>query len=73
MHNSIVILLISSTKMAFFFLPGLATGRSHAAGVQPDPATPSSALLASPAYSPCPDVNREIDLLAIGSLGCLTL
>ena len=55
-----------------FILPGLAIGRSHATSVQHDPVTPSSALLVPPISSPCPGANGGIDLLAIGSSGCLT-
>ena len=50
-----------------FFLPEPATDRSHAAGVQHDPVTPSSALLALPISFPCLDANGGTDLLAIGS------
>ena len=38
----------------------------------PDLAPPSSFLLVPLAFSPCPDVNRGIDLLAIGSSECLS-
>ena len=56
-----------------FFLPGPANDHFHAADVQHDPASPSSALLAPPVSSSCLDANERIDLQAIGSLGCLTL
>ena len=48
-------------------------GHSHAANDQHDLTTPSSVVLVPPAFSPCPDVNGGLDLLAIGSLECLTL
>ena len=41
--------------------------------LQHDFATPSSFLLVALAFSSCPDANGRIDLLATGSLGCMTL
>ena len=48
-----------------FFLLGLVTSHSHAASIQLDPVTPSSASLVPFISSPCPDANGGIDLLAI--------
>ena len=59
-------------RSRFFFLSRPATSCSHAAGVQPNPITPSSASLVPPVSSPFPSANGGIDLLAIGSSGCLT-
>ena len=72
MQSSTTILHISSTKIVFFFLYGPATSSSHDVCVQPDPITLSSASLVPPVSSPFPSDNVEIDLLAIGSSGCLT-
>ena len=67
MEGSTAILLISSTKIEFFFLPGPTTGHSHAIGIQNYPITPSSALLVPHVSSPCSDANGGIDPLALGS------
>ena len=67
----------SSTAILHIFPPssrlfsGPAIGFSHVAGVQQDPVTPSFSLV-PPVSSPCSSANGGIDLLAIGSSGCLT-
>ena len=56
-----------------FFLPGLANDLFHIADVQRDPSIPLFSLLAPHVSSPCLDANEEINLRAIGSLGCWSL
>ena len=56
-----------------FFQSTPVIGHSHAISTQPNLATPSSVLLVPLAFSPCPDINGEIDLLVIGSLKCSSL
>ena len=56
-----------------FFLSRPTTGYSHAASVQHDLTTLSSVLLVPPVFSPSPNANGGIDLLAIGSSDGLTL
>ena len=51
---------------------GLHQDRSQATCVQHNLATPSSTLHVPYVSSLCPGANRGIDLLAIGSSGCLT-
>ena len=49
---------------------GPVTSHSHTVSARPDFATPSSVLFVPLSFSPCPDVNRRIDLLVIGSSEC---
>ena len=56
-----------------FSLSGPATGCSPAASIWCGLTAPSSALLAPPVSSPCPNANRGIGHLAIGSSDWLTL
>ena len=56
-----------------FFQSGLATNHSRVVSARPDLATLSSVLLVPLVFSPCPDANGGIDLLAIGSSECSSL
>ena len=56
-----------------FFRSRLAAGHSQAVRARPDLATLSFSLLVPLAFSPCPDVNGGIGLLAIGSSECSSL
>ena len=56
-----------------FFQSRPATGHSQVVNAQPDSATFSFVLLVPLAFSPCPDANGGIGLLAIGSSECLLL
>ena len=56
-----------------FFLSRSITGHFPTTIVRHELITLSSALLAPPVSSPCPDANRGIDLLAIRSSDWLTL
>ena len=56
-----------------FFQSRLTTGRSRAVRARPNLATLSFVLLVPLAFSPCPDTNGRIGLLAIGSSECLSL
>ena len=53
-----------------FFLLGPIDDRFHTAGAQRVPTIPSFVSLAPPVSSPYLEANEEIDLQAIGSLGC---
>ena len=68
-HNSYLTHLFQDRG---FFQSGPRTGRSRVVSAQPDLATPSSVLLVPLAFSPCPNIEGGIDLLAIGSSECLS-
>ena len=64
------ILRVSVVKITPFLYFGTVDDRFHAIGAQRVPVIPLFVSLAPPVSSPYLDDNEEIDLLAIGSLGC---
>ena len=71
MHHSLYLAHLYQDRD--FFQSGPAAGHSHAVSARPNLATPSSILLVPLAFSPCPESNGGIDLLADWFIGMLVI